>query len=190
MNIVVYLHHEEGHPGPSIEAQKTACHNYATAQGHTIIKEYTDYSGAGICTSNAFNQLLGDGQKNLFQGVLIYSGHQLSNNILEYVSQIAGLEKIGAKMFFAKEPHSVLASVLIIEKIILNYEEYRSKEHSEKVKRGIQLAKARKAAQRAEMPSGISEQSATGLQHQSGCRIPRSFFRPTLSAERFRSQSS
>lgn len=162
MNIVVYLHHEEGHPGPSIEGQRVVCRNYAAAQGYTIIKEYTDCSGAGICTSNAFNQLLEDGQKNLFQGVLIYSGHQLSNNILEYASQIAGLEKIGAKMFFAKEPHSVLASVLIIEKIILNYEKYRSKEHSEKVKRGMQLAKARKVAQRAEMPSAITEAVGKG----------------------------
>lgn len=162
MNIVVYYHHAEGHPGPSIEEQRTACRNYAAAQGHTIIKEYTDCSSAEIYTSNAFNQLLEDGQKNLFQGVLIYSGYQLSNYILEYASQVVGLERIGAKLFFATEPHSVLASILLIEKIILNYEEYRSKEHSEKVKRGMRLAKERKAAQRAEMSSEISEAMGKG----------------------------
>ena len=97
--------------------------------------------------------------------MLIYSANQLSNNILEYASHTAGLEEIGAALIFATEPHSVPTLILTVEKIIRNYEEYRSKEHSEKVKRGIQLAKARKAALTAERSSGITESMGKGFDH-------------------------
>ena len=151
MNMVIYIRYEEGCPGLDIEEQRTACQKYAAAYGHTIFGEYidcsTDGADGGRC---AFIKMIRDSRKRRFDGILIYSADRFSRDVYELVTYKLRLEKMGIALVSATESCLVAPSVLLIERLLQAYAEYLHDEHSEKVKRGLRLAKERKAALAAE----------------------------------------
>ena len=147
MNIVIYIRHTEGRPGPSIEEQRNACRKYAAEHGYTITKEYIDSSSTGIDNNRAaFAKMMRDSQKKRFHGVLVYSADRFSRDMHALVVCKVRLEKNGVDLISVTESYRVDPSVVLIESIIQSFAEYMHEEHSEKVKRGIRLAKERKAA--------------------------------------------
>ena len=147
MNIAIYIRYAEGCPGVDIEGQRTACHKYAAAHGHNIFGEYIDCSTDGADGGrSAFAKMIRDSRKRRFEGILIYSADRFSRDVYELVTYKLRLEKMGIALISATESCLVAPSVLLIERLLQAYAEYLHDEHSEKVKRGLRLAKERKAA--------------------------------------------
>lgn len=150
MNIAVYIHYTESSSALGIEEQRNACRKYAAEHGHSILTEYVDCTSNDVSSSyRAFNKMMRDSRRKKFDGILVYSSDQFSRDVHELVSHKLRLEKYGVALLSATEAHIVDPSTLMIERIRQAYAKYFREEHSEKVKRGIRLAKERRAAQAA-----------------------------------------
>lgn len=145
--VVIYIRHTEGRPGPGIEEQRNACRKYAAEHGYTILREYIDYSEDDLaCNRDEFLKMIRDSEKKRFQGVLVYSTDRISRYSQDIVFYGIMLKKNGADFISATETYRTDPSVILQASILQAYVDYMHYEHSRKVKRGMQLAKERKAA--------------------------------------------
>ena len=150
MKLGVYISYTENSSVPRIEEQKNACHKYAAEHGYSILTEYVDCTSSDVASSrSAFDKMMRDSRRKKFDGILVYSADRFSQEVHELVSHKLRLEKYGITLLSVTDAHIVDPSTLMIERIFQAYAEYFRAEHSRKVKRGIQLAKERRAAQAA-----------------------------------------
>lgn len=155
---VIYIHHVEGYPGPSIEEQREACRSYATEHGYVILTEYIDSTDNGSLTRihDIFRKMVKDSRKKQFHSVLIHSIGIVSQFEQEYLATQIDFYIKGMNLISVSEPDYTPPETYAIANILRNYEEFLHEEHSERVKRGIRLAKERKAAlAAAEKQAGI-----------------------------------
>lgn len=138
MHIVIYIRHTEGRPGPSIEEQRNVCRKYAAEHGHNILREYVDYSANN---PNAFDKMMRDSRKKLFQGILVYSTDRFCREFNKLMTCKVMLKKLGIELISVTEPRPVTPSALMIKGMLEAFADYFHAEHSEKVKQGIQLVK-------------------------------------------------
>ena len=150
MKIAIYIRYTAGCERLGLDEQRTACYKYAAEQGHTIVGEYIDCFANGVAnTPSSFKKLMFDSQEGQFQGVLVYSADRVSQNVYELISCKARLEKHGIKLISVTESCLADPSTLLLESMFHACLQYMHDEHSMRVKRGIQLAKERKAADKA-----------------------------------------
>lgn len=155
---VIYIHHVEGYPGPSIEEQREACRSYATEHGYAISTEYIDSTNDSslVCHRDIFQKMVKDSRKKQFYSVLIHSIGIVSQYEQEYMMNQINFYIKGMNLISVSEPDYTPPETYAIAILLRNYEEYCRAEHSERVKRGIRLAKERKAAlAAAEKQAGI-----------------------------------
>ena len=149
MKFVIYICCTENSPAPGIEEQRNACYKYAAEHGHSILTEYVDCTSNGVASSySAFDRMMRDAQRGKFDGLLVCSLDCFFMDMYELFSIQKRLEKYGVVLLAVTEDY-LDPSTLIFERIFQAYAEYFRAEHSRKVKRGIQLAKERRAAQAA-----------------------------------------
>ncbi len=144
--VVIYIRHTEGCPRPSIEEQRNACRKYAAEHGCVITKEYIDCSSGAERNRDAFAKMIHDSKKEGFQGVLVYSIDRFLQDAQTLVFYTVALKKSGVDLISVIEPYHVDPSMLLMENLLQAFAEYYRLEQSEKIKRGIRLAKERKAA--------------------------------------------
>ena len=150
MNIVIYIRYTEGCLKLGMGEQRTACYKYAAEYGHTIVGEYIDCFANGVAnTPSSFKKLMFDSHEGQFQGVLVYSADRVSRNVYELISYKARLENNGIKLISVTESCLADPSTLLLERIFHACFQYMREEHAARVKRGMQLAKERKAADKA-----------------------------------------
>lgn len=149
MKLGVYISYTENSSVPRIEEQRNACYKYAAEHGHSILTEYVDCTANGVASSySAFDRMMRDAQRGKFDGLLVCSLDCFFMDMYELFSIDKRLEKYGVVLLAVTEDY-LDPSTLIFERIFQAYAEYFRAEHSRKVKRGIQLAKERRAAQAA-----------------------------------------
>ena len=160
----IYIHYAEGKSCPSIETQKNACFKYAEEHGYTITAIYTNsFDGALRLGSVAYQKVAECVAKNNFDSILIYSIQSVFPCEQDFLAQSIMLKKKGIDLLSVAEPDYKDSGVQMVAFILQSYDEYLRAEHSQKVKRGMQLAKERKEKQRAEMPSEITEGIEKGV---------------------------
>ena len=150
MKIAIYIRYTAGCERLGLDEQRTACYKHAAEQGHTIVGEYIDCFANGVAnTPSSFKKLMFDSQEGQFQGVLVYSADRVSQNVYEFISCKARLEKHGIKLISVTESCLADSSTILLERMFHACFQYMHDEHSMRVKRGIQLAKERKAVEKA-----------------------------------------
>lgn len=143
----IYIHYAEGKSCPSIETQKNACFKYAEEHGYTITAIYTNsFDGDVRLESVANPKVVECVAKNNFDSILIYSIQSVFPCKQDFLAQSIMLKKKGIDLLSVAEPDYKDSGVQMIAFILQSYDEYLREEHAQRVKRGIQLAKERKAA--------------------------------------------
>lgn len=149
MKIAIYIRYTAGCERLGLDEQRTTCYKYAAEQGHTIVGEYIDCFANGVAnTPSSFKKLVFDSQEGHFQGVLVHSADRVSQNVYELISCKARLENHGIKLISVTESCLADPSTLLLERIFHACFQYMREEHAARVKRGMQLAKERKAAEK------------------------------------------
>ena len=145
MKAVLYIHVTENCPG--VEEQRSICHKYAAEHGYTILREYIDCLPHDIDAKHcAFNEMYRDSRKLQFSKILVYNAESFCHDIRDFFFYKISLAEVGVEVITVKESAFDEPCERFMKLFPQYYAEYKRKAHSESVKRGIRLAKERKAA--------------------------------------------
>ena len=122
----------------SIEGQIRVCREYAQKNDIVIIDEYIDRAMTGTNDKRPdFKRMLQDSSKKKWDYVLVYRFDRFSRNTYEQMINEHTLEKNGVKLISATEYIPEASSGSFMKGMIINFNDYYSKELSEKVRRGM-----------------------------------------------------
>ena len=141
MNIVIYARFSSHNQSEqSIEGQLQVCHEYAKANGYSVINEYIDRAISGTTDDRpSFQQMIKDAQKRQFQFILVYQLDRFARNRYDSATYKATLKKSGVRVISARENISDDASGVLMEAVLEGMAEYYSVELSQKIRRGMAL---------------------------------------------------
>ena len=119
----------------SIEAQLTACYNYAKSKDLNIIHEYIDRAYTGRNDNRPeFRKMIKDSDKHNFDYVLVYKLDRFSRNRYDSAVNKKALRNNGVRVLSAMERLSDTPESILMESFIEGYAEYYSAELSQKIK--------------------------------------------------------
>lgn len=145
MNAIIYIRNNKTSEEPTIEEQRNACRKHAAKQGITIVDEYiTDDM---LTNKTNLVKLVKQCQVQNISIVLAYSDKAVAYPMPNLAQLRVDLMRQNMSLICVN--HTTDPSTLLLEEMLMNFIEWQRAEHSEKVKRGMQLAKERKAAQAA-----------------------------------------
>lgn len=141
MNGVIYARFSAGpnQTYKSIEGQVRDCKDYARQKGITIIDTYIDehISGKDFENRVAFQKLMTDAQKRLFDCVVVWKIDRLGRNREELAIAKARLKRYGVHVHYAMEHIPEGPEGIILESLMEGLAEYYSAELAQKVSRGM-----------------------------------------------------
>jgi len=121
----------------SIEGQIRKCTEYAARNGITIIESYIDRAISGKTDERpAFQQLIADSAKKKFDTVLVYALNRFSRNIEHYYRYKNVLNAHSVTLLSATEVIPDGPSGIIMEAMLVGYNEFYSAELAQKIRRG------------------------------------------------------
>ena len=124
----------------SIEGQLKECYEYARRNGYTVVGEYIDRAISGTTDHRPeFLRMIADGDKKLFQAVLVYQLDRFARNRYDSATYKAKLKKNGIRVLSARENISDDASGVLMEAVLEGMAEYYSVELSQKIRRGMDI---------------------------------------------------
>ena len=105
MNVVIYARYSsDRQTEQSIEGQLKECYEYARRNGYTIVGEYIDRAISGTTDHRPeFLRMIADGDKKLFQAVLVYQLDRFARNRYDSATYKAKLKKNGIRVLSARE---------------------------------------------------------------------------------------
>lgn len=122
----------------SIEGQVHVCSDFALRNNYVIVDTYIDRAMSGTNDNrDAFQKMISDSHKNLFDVVLVYKLDRFARNRLDSAVNKSILKKNGVKVVSATEAISDTPEGIILEGLLESMAEYYSAELSQKVKRGM-----------------------------------------------------
>lgn len=122
----------------SIEGQLRECKEYAERNGITILNTYIDRAlSAKTDQRPEFQHMIKDGNKQLFDMVLVWKLDRFARNRYDSAHYKAALRKNGIKVVSAKEAIAEDSTGILLESLLEGYAEFYSAELSEKVVRGL-----------------------------------------------------
>ena len=141
MNVVIYARYSsERQTEQSIEGQLKVCYDYCQYNGYTVINKYIDRAMSGTTDSRpAFQKMIRDSAKQIFQYVVVYQLDRFSRNRYDSATYKAKLKKNGVKVLSAREPISDDASGILMESVLEGMAEYYSVELAQKIRRGMDI---------------------------------------------------
>lgn len=141
MNIVIYARYSsDRQTEQSIEGQLKECYAYAQRNGYTVVGEYIDRAISGTNDHRPeFQRMIADGDKKLFQAVLVYQLDRFARNRYDSAIYKAKLKKNGIRVLSARENISDDASGVLMEAVLEGMAEYYSVELSQKIRRGMDI---------------------------------------------------
>lgn len=82
MNVIIYARYSsDRQTEQSIEGQLKECYEYAQRNGYTVVGEYIDRAISGTTDHHPeFLRMIADGDKKLFQAVLVYQLDRFARN--------------------------------------------------------------------------------------------------------------
>lgn len=121
----------------SIEGQLQVCHEYAKANGYTVIEEYIDRAASATTDQRAqFQKMIADSDKRQFESVLVYQLDRFARNRYDSAINKGKLKKNGVRVISAKENIADDPSGVMLEGILETLAEYYSADLSQKIRRG------------------------------------------------------
>ena len=141
MNIVIYARYSsERQTEQSIEGQLKECYGYAKRNGYHVVGEYIDRALSGTTDRRSeFLRMIADGEKKLFDAVLVYQYDRFARNRYDSAVYKAKLKKNGIRVLSARENISEDASGVLMEAVLEGMAEYYSVELSQKIRRGMTI---------------------------------------------------
>ena len=141
MNVVIYARYSsDRQTEQSIEGQLKECYEYARRNGYTVVGEYIDRAISGTTDHRPeFLRMIADGDKKLFQSVLVYQLDRFARNRYDSATYKAKLKKNGIRVLSARENISDDASGVLMEAVLEGMAEYYSVELSQKIRRGMDI---------------------------------------------------
>lgn len=114
MNVVIYARYSsDRQTEQSIEGQLKECYEYARRNGYTVVGEYIDRAISGTTDHRPeFLRMIADGDKKLFQSVLVYQLDRFARNRYDSATYKAKLKKNGIRVLSARENISDDASAV------------------------------------------------------------------------------
>ena len=141
MNGVIYARFSAGpnQTYKSIEGQMRDCKAYAEQKGIKIIDTYIDehISGKDFDGRAAFQKLMRDAQKKMFDCVIVWKIDRLGRNREELAIAKARLKRYGVHVHYAMEHIPEGPEGIILESLMEGLAEYYSAELAQKVSRGM-----------------------------------------------------
>ena len=141
MNVVIYARYSsDRQTEQSIEGQLKECYDYARRNGYTVVGEYIDRAISGTTDHRPeFLRMIADGDRKLFQAVLVYQLDRFARNRYDSATYKAKLKKNGIRVLSARENISDDASGVLMEAVLEGMAEYYSVELSQKIRRGMDI---------------------------------------------------
>ena len=141
MNVIIYARYSsDRQTEQSIEGQLKECYEYARRNGYTVVGEYIDRAISGTTDHRPeFLRMITDGDKKLFQAVLVYQLDRFARNRYDSATYKARLKKNGIRVLSARENISDDASGVLMEAVLEGMAEYYSVELSQKIRRGMDI---------------------------------------------------
>lgn len=129
MNVVIYARYSsDRQTEQSIEGQLKECYEYARRNGYTVVGEYIDRAISGTTDHRPeFLRMIADGDKKLFQAVLVYQLDRFARNRYDSATYKAKLKKNGIRVLSARENISDDASGVLMEAVLEGMAEYYSR---------------------------------------------------------------
>ena len=126
MNVVIYARYSsDRQTEQSIEGQLKECYEYARRNGYTVVGEYIDRAISGTTDHRPeFLRMIADGDKKLFQAVLVYQLDRFARNRYDSATYKAKLKKNGIRVLSARENISDDASGVLMEAVLEGMAEY------------------------------------------------------------------
>ena len=123
MNVVIYARYSsDRQTEQSIEGQLKECYEYARRNGYTVVGEYIDRAISGTTDHRPeFLRMIADGDKKLFQAVLVYQLDRFARNRYDSATYKAKLKKNGIRVLSARENISDDASGVLMEAVLASY---------------------------------------------------------------------
>lgn len=153
MKAVIYVRDTKNCLGA--EDQRNICRKYAAENGYTILREYADCLPNDIDGNhNAFNEMFRDSRKRKFHKILVYNAECFCQFVTDLAIYKIRLAEYGVEVITVTESAIDETCDMLIERFPQFFAEYKKMAHSESVKRGIRLAKERRAALAAQATAG------------------------------------
>lgn len=127
------------------EMQVKACLEYAEKNGHSVVAAYGDLTEGEATDFPAFSWLLKKSKRNRFKTILVYSPRCFAETMVDFLMQREALYRKGVNVHFVEDTPNFPGNVNIDE-LWCAYREFMRDFHSNRIKRGIRLAKERKTA--------------------------------------------
>lgn len=148
MKISIYLNAVNGEQ--DFQIQLEGCIDYVERHGHDIVQIYIENAKADADGSRpAFERMIKDSKRKCFEAVLVHSPNCFAHDRCEYITHKVRLRSYGVQLLTAQESPPNNPCDAMYECIMENVAEYYREEFSRRVKRGIRLSRARKAAEQA-----------------------------------------
>ena len=124
----------------SIEGQIKVCEDYACREGLEIVDTYIDRAISGTTDKRpGFNRMIADSGSGNFEYIIVYKLDRFARNRLDSAIYRNLLKNNGVKLKSAMEPISEAPEGILLEGMLESYNEYYSKELSQKTKRGMTI---------------------------------------------------
>lgn len=144
-NAVIYARYSShGQTEQSIEGQLAKGHEYAAAQGYTVVHEYIDRVMTGRNDNReAFQKMLSDTGKHQFQVIIVWKVDRFGRNREEIAFNKHTCKKNGVRVEYVAESLPNSPEAVILESVLEGMAEYYSIQLSQNIRRG-QLESAKK----------------------------------------------
>lgn len=119
----------------SIDAQLTACYNFAKTKDLNIIQEYVDRAYTGRNDNRPeFRKMIKDSEKQIFEYILVYKLDRFARNRYDSAINKKILRNNGVRVLSAMEQLTDTPESILMESMIEGYAEYYSAELSQKIR--------------------------------------------------------
>ncbi|MCI9279434.1 MAG: recombinase family protein [Bacilli bacterium] len=120
MDVVIYARYSSHNQTEcSIDGQLEECRKYAERNNYNITHEYIDRAKSGTKDDREqFLQMIADGKKGLFQGVLVYQLDRFARNRYDSAIYKKQLKDKGIRVLSARENITEDASGILMESVL------------------------------------------------------------------------
>ncbi|MBP0983032.1 MAG: recombinase family protein [Oscillospiraceae bacterium] len=123
----------------SIEQQVAECKVFAAQQGLEIVEVYADAAQSGRTEKRSqFLRLQRDAKKGKFANIIAYKSNRIARNMMNALNFENEMEKLGIKLFYAKEEFGNNAAGRFALRMMMNVNQFYSENMAEDIRRGME----------------------------------------------------
>ena len=161
----------------SIEGQLHVCNDYAAHNDIVVVDTYIDRAMTGTNDNRAaFQKMMRDASKRLWDYVLVYKLDRFSRNKYEMAIHRKALKDNGIKILSAMENIPDSPEGIILESMLEGMAEYYSAELSQKIRRGLKESRLKGQFSGGTVPLGYKKMDKRLYEDEDSANIVRFIF--------------